>query len=380
MRKILLGTSGLIAVALVSGAAQAADPIKLQLGGFSNWWFGYAKQNETYQKYGNAGTNYTTFDVQGDNEIYFKGETKLDNGLKVGAQIELEAGGSQDTRTGAQMDVIDASWVYVESGFGKLEIGSTANAAAKAHVSAPTAGFAGLQDGDYGNWVVMPGNMNDLTNTYVGAAAANNETISYFTPEVAGFSLGLGYIPSLATEDNRAVTNNNVNNGEAYVAGIGYANKFGNGLGVKASVGYLTGDGSTLSTFHEWSGGLQVSYMGFTLGGSYKDSTQKQDRNPANFTGNGKGATDGHNWDLGIGYETGPYAITLGYYASDVEGTNTTAGKDKVAVWNLGGKYAMSPGVSLAASAFKVDYKDETGTAANKNDGWAVLTGIMLEF
>ena len=38
MKKILFASTALVAVGMTAGTAQASDPIKLQLGGFSKWW------------------------------------------------------------------------------------------------------------------------------------------------------------------------------------------------------------------------------------------------------------------------------------------------------------------------------------------------------
>ena len=69
MKKFLIGTTALIAVGTLAGAAQAADPIKLSVGGKMNQWFSIADVKDR------PGTKYAHTAVNSDTEVHFKGET-----------------------------------------------------------------------------------------------------------------------------------------------------------------------------------------------------------------------------------------------------------------------------------------------------------------
>ncbi|MEW5728208.1 MAG: porin, partial [Pseudomonadota bacterium] len=119
MKKVLIASTALVAAGMMTaGAAQASEKIKLNLGGFSKWWVVGQWNDDKYQR--NAIADYNSVDVKGDNEIFFGGSTTLDNGMKVGVQIELEAGGHTDQSS----DTIDESYMFVETGFGKFIVGS----------------------------------------------------------------------------------------------------------------------------------------------------------------------------------------------------------------------------------------------------------------
>jgi len=124
MKKVLIASTALVAATVFSaGAASASEKIKLNLGGFSKWWVVGQWQDSKFESNNNgAGTQggYNNVDVKGDNEVYFGGSTTLDNGLKVGIDIQLEAGGHTDQTT----DTIDESYVYLEGGFGKFIVGA----------------------------------------------------------------------------------------------------------------------------------------------------------------------------------------------------------------------------------------------------------------
>lgn len=372
MKKILFASTALIAFGAVS--AQAAEPIKLQLGGFSKWWVGYASQDERFEKRTatNTGNNYTSVDVQGDNEVFFKGSTTLDNGIKIGIDVQLEAGGNTETTGG---DTIDESYVTIDGGFGRVILGSENNGAYLLHVSAPDAA-ANLDEGliTQGRWVVNPG-ITTLDTTAI-VTDGDAEKITYVSPSFAGFTVGGTYVPDAGTEDSRTVTNNTgggVN--EAYGAGAAYNNTFG-GVGVKASVGYVIADidNGTYTEDTEWSAGAQVSYAGFTFGGSYRDQefdakTGFRDR-------------DGEVWNAGLQYATGPFAVSLAYFQSTVD--RNTAGrtddKDVTRLWQVSGKYNMGPGVDLLASGGHITFDGTDYTANSYNSGWIATTGLSLAF
>src|ERR1700760_3145948 len=87
MKKLILGSSALVGVASLAGAAQASDGIKLDVGGFFNVVYQGVFDSKADPAFGHH-HNYDRF--INNSEVHFKGETTLDNGLTVGAHIELE--------------------------------------------------------------------------------------------------------------------------------------------------------------------------------------------------------------------------------------------------------------------------------------------------
>src|SRR5262245_6559438 len=101
MKKFLLASTSLLGAGLVGGPAFAADGIKLAVGGFFK---------EAYQVVfdddgeGEPGNEHNTDGFFNDAEVHFTGETTLDNGLTIGARIELEGENDEDQ--------IDEAWIY----------------------------------------------------------------------------------------------------------------------------------------------------------------------------------------------------------------------------------------------------------------------------
>src|ERR1700753_4113173 len=118
MKKLILGSSALVGVASLAHAAQAADGIKLDVGGFFNVTYEGVFDNKSDNHFGD---HHNTDHIINNSEVHFKGETTLDNGLTVGAHIELE-GESNPTTTGHGQ--IDESYIYWSGGFGKVQVGS----------------------------------------------------------------------------------------------------------------------------------------------------------------------------------------------------------------------------------------------------------------
>jgi hypothetical protein len=397
MKKVLIASTALVAAGLMtSGTASAAEKIKLNLGGFSKWWVVGAWQDGAFEA--GTTTGYANVDVKGDNEVFFGGSTKLDNGLEIGIDIQLEAGGHTETSTSAP-DVIDESYIWIAGGFGKFIVGSENNGVYLLHVNAPDAagnwGEGGMLTGGYS--VVQPSTVSGFVGGNGTAPRIDNDAdkITYVAPTFYGLTLGASYIPNAGNAANKGEDNyNQPASQEAFGVGALYANTFG-GVGVKLSTGYIWGDagaaGVARSDFAEFVVGTQLSYAGFTVGGSWRRDTS-DDKTGNAAAGDGPtsarvaNALNVTGWDAGISYASGPYAVSFTYFQSDAEGTAGNNLKDQIRVWQVSGKYNLSAGVDVLASAGWAEFDDESakvsGTTgdANHNEGWAVMTGLSLSF
>jgi len=394
MKKILVASTALVAAGMITaGSASASEKIKLGLGGYSKWWVVGAWQEGSYEAaVGNGSGSANNVDVKGDNEIWFSGSTKLDNGLEVGIQMELEAGGNTDSNTGSgSSDTIDKSYVYVSGGFGKVIVGTESNGTVLMHTMAPDAagntGADGILTG--GLAIARPNAVTSRVTTEIDTDAESDK-ITYVAPSFYGFTVGASYVPN-ATEDNQNVFGNanSSANAAAEIYGVAamYANTFG-GVGVKASAGWVTYDvsGGT-DRSQEVAVGTQLSYAGFTLGGSYRDISQNGSGLTSGVQNNaatGTNSSTGYVWDLGLMYETGPWAVGVVYFKSVAAGDMATAGEDTAEIYQISGKYNMGAGVDLLATVGHAEYDDESAKAAtndaNHNEGWAVMTGLSLQF
>lgn len=350
MKKILIATSALVAVA-VAGQAQASEKIKLSVGGYMEQWAGIASQDDQF-------ANINAF--QSDTEIHFKGSTTLDNGIEIGAAIELEGESSDDQ--------IDEQYLYINGSFGQVKLGQEDGAAADMGITAPAVGPVGVNDGDLTNWV-----SSNLADTVFDGG--DYKRVTYYTPVLGGFRAGVSYADSDNSESNvttkkgAAVTGGDkTTTGHPVVsAGLEYNADFdGVSLGLSA-VGEHSGDG-------EWySFGTNIGFGNFTVGGSYghKDKEFGENENVVYAAT----ADDTSAFDLGIAYAMDAAKVSLSY--AHGKATTGTDGDDVDTV-DLGLAYALGAGVDWKTSIFWFD--SDSKTVAKKNDGFGAVTGIKLSF
>jgi hypothetical protein len=397
MKKLLIGTSALVAAASFAGAAQAADPIKLSVGGYGAVMVGYASQSDDYLTA--TGREVTGVDVKGDNEIHFKGSTTLDNGLTVAVKYEMEAGGRNSSA-----DVSDEYAISISGGFGTIVAGADDNALVAIAKGAPRVGgrlFNGaLDEGDLigGAYVLNPGS--SAPNATFINTNGDSESLSYISPAIAGFTFGTTYVPDVNGDDDPSqpiAANGAAGSNEAYGAGLMWNGEFSAvTLGVEG--GYLWADAGPNAVNagtaynagrEEWQLGAQVGYAGFSLGAAYRDISQDRKAASGNtFAVLGqRDEVNASSWEVGASYKTGPYGVSLSYFDSQTENTGLTTSDDTTKVWELAGEYAMGPGVKLVGGLGYVDFENGTVqgattavTNSNQNDGWVVATGLSLSF
>ncbi len=356
MKKILLGTTALIAVAGLAVEASAAERISLGLRGYHVGGISYTDANCRYAEEDvlhdpgvvdviHGCGDYNEINFGSDSEVHFRGETTLDNGLKVSFRAELELEQDDDAWGSPSDDTIDEVYVQFDGGFGRVQFGQNDGAMDQMAVVAPLIFMEhGHSDPDLDPFApIFGGNPIDT----VGDFSGDDIKITYFTPEMNGFQLGLSFTP------------NPCKNAQGY-AGCVYSD-FGrnywevsaafqqefNNVTLSLSGGYGQGEAGSLSENpHEWTAGANISVGGFTVGGSYKDSTTS-----------GFSQQDGDEWDLGVSYETGPWAFMLSYGTAGYDahfGGGTFARLDADAI--LGGvTYMYGPGMQIGFGVTNLD-------------------------
>jgi len=382
MKKILFGTSALLAAtALAPAAAQASEPIKLKLGGYMEYYMVGAAQDDDFKK----GTAVNNFDVQGESEIWFLGSTTLDNGMKISVQVELEAGSDADAAGG---DKIDESYITLEGKYGKLIVGSEDNAAYLMRAAAPNAAYTEVDDVAIPRYLKRPDGMTDNI-TDLGFDGDANK-LSYFTPKYYGVQAGVSYSPSNNSGGDDTTPTGGTNSetivkavsfDEAWAFGLSYDHAFGP-VGVLATAGYTVANGRNDAASpsrsgkdaSDWAFGLNLTYQGFTLGGAYRVVSA-----PATSA---QSSADGYAWDAGLMYAEGPYAVSLNYRKSSAEGSTTNAGTDTIDTYALGAKYTLGAGVDLFGQVAYADYKDEDQSNKTLSNDGAIggVVGIHLDF
>ena len=186
MKKLLLGTTALIAAGAFVGAAQAADdemmagPVTVGVAGYMTAVVGFVSDGDDATRGQEVNHVY---------EIVVSGSTTLDNGITVAVHGQLGTSG-QYTDSEASRP-FDETHITMSGSFGSLRIGRTESAAFNATVAAPGYGIGGMLGVNY-PW--FSGGVGSI-NTYSGIGAEDAAKLVYTTPNFNGVTLGMSYAP-----------------------------------------------------------------------------------------------------------------------------------------------------------------------------------------
>lgn len=394
MKKVLLASAVAIAAAagIGSTAARADDPVKLTLGGNIVEWVGYIGSDTSLFK--DAGiTSVNTFTQYQDSDIVFSGSSKLDNGLTVGATIDLKAGPSlQETgenSKAAQYNPVNAlSYITVSGAFGSVNAGRMYDVIHDNAIDAPEEGYLFVQDGYWGDPFANGGFLGytfaNTTGRTVMFDQNSSTNIRYTTPAFSGFQLGVDYAEAndqaaggLVNLQSSTALSTTLANAQTYKDAYHIVGTYGGDFGdakVKAFIGYGALEGrttaGTVGPFYNTTavnGGLSVTIKGFTVAGSVIDRM-----NPSGGATTNLYKIDGQSgtsWDIGAAYESGPWGVSIAYLysASPDAGTNANDPNltDTLQFYEIGAHYTLGPGVTLNGNIYGTTTKADFASLAS---------------
>jgi hypothetical protein len=391
MKKVLYSTTALVAAGMLAfsgGDANAAAHAKkkakkkasklvIKVGGFFTSTLGFAQQDSKYQSTANSTSRvgYDAFDIKNNSEIYFRGSTKLDNGITVSVIIQME-GDQEQANTGGSDNAVDETYVKLTGAFGDIRIGSTKAAGFVLKHRAPVVGAVNHDGPDANQWIHPPSAQSNNINVGTHMGAGDNMKIVYITNKFAGgFRIGASYEPSNARSYFMpAVGGNAGTNTQRYDGMISYEAKLG-AVSVKADLGYDEQHGTAAGSNHAIRGGILLGFGGITVGGSYRTVDPLK---------SGRAGTSSSSeqdvFDIGISYVTGPFKISLTGLSAEKPLSNSVQGDDEVTHIGLGLQYNMGPGVDVLGTVFHREHENELAGDAFNNDGWAIVGGIKVSF
>jgi len=373
MKKLLLAT---FALALLAPVAKAE--INLDLGGYFKGYAGYADQDV-------AGTRDVDFKRKA--QVFFLGETTLDNGLTVGYNGQLIQDSTVDPAGGDDAKV-EQSYLYFSGNWGRMNLGRENGAAYLLQVSAPGAD-ANLDGQDITFSFFNQGTANirqdygqmGAANTTIGALGRGEDIqyadkVTYITPKIVGFQAGFSFAPEV---DAKGVSSyfgmpSDADAGgyeNLIEAGVRYDGEF-SGLGIHAGGGYsaanleapLFGFGEDLKEFNL---GGKLTYEGFGFGVAYNNRD-------GGINAGGLGNVD--TWVAGLDYTYGSYNFGGSYLKST--GDSLLGGEDEYDRVAVGAGYTYGPGMKFNGS---VGLHDLTAaTAALDNKATVVSIGTDVQF
>ncbi|MCK6417704.1 MAG: porin [Alphaproteobacteria bacterium] len=422
MKKLLLSTA---ALGLVLAAAPAMAEIDLDIGGNTSMYGVIADDDQvvvaTPGTQNQAQSN--QFDFVRNTELYFSGESALDNGLTVGAHFELSVDGGDDAET------VDESYAYFSGGWGRVNLGDEDGAAYLLQVAAPSAdsvvdglrqdiqpfNYDALINDDLANLTNGAGTTTNAiaSSTFDTAGSAFVETrggldydqdlagkntkLTYLTPVFSGFQGGVSFTPDGGAANNlEGVGNSNDNAfGATYEGALRYEGQFD-------QVGVIVGGGLTFQELERelytttaytdatddrqaWNIGLDLDIGAFGIGTAYlvddNGNLARLTGPTAPTTGDSKAVEDEQTWVVGADYTTGAWKVGASYMT--VDNTFAIHGLDTDR-WTGGVVYTYGPGMTFNGSVQYVDHelKGSTlgGTGDAEVDAAALLLGTQINF
>ena len=393
----------LLTTAAVCGLVVAASPaqadIDLDIGGYFK---GYTFYTDNDDDVGVAGES-RDFDIIRNTEIHLSGETTLDNGLTVGFHTELEADGNT-----ADSSEVQESYAYFSGGWGRVNFGAEDGAAYLLQVAVPSAdsNLDGIRQ--YVNPVNYEATGGTSLTTldatggrggldYDQNLAGYDDKLTYLSPIMNGFQLGLSYTPDTAdASDEDAENEDDIAGafGEAYEAAVRYEGMFNN-VGVILGAGYshveqeatdtaiAVGDDTDDRT--AWNVGVDLDIGPFGVGVTYLEDDYGEPSSVA-ATPSTAQFDDEETLVIGVDYTTGPFKLGASYM--DIENTNSGAIVGNVATdgiestrWTGGVVYTYGPGMTFRGSISHVEHENVAGlTTGDEVDATSVLLGTQINF
>jgi len=373
MKKLLLGTSAIVAVGLCAGEASAQG--YATLGGFFRNYIQVYDHNGTLS-YNNAGnqagaavTNMRDFTITSNSEVWFKGETKLNNGMIFGFRVELEAWTQNGSTSAQSIDQIDETWGYVKGSFGEIRFGEEDDVRRlKAYSSylSPYVAF-GVDSPD--------GNYSLGTSTTYFNVENDAQKIIYFSPSFGGFSFGVSYAPDASHGSRNFALEGKADcdgtqsrgcNGEAWSIAADYRGKFGDTtIGLDAGyTGSQRENNSPQKDVTSWRADAFLQVAG------WEASIQAAKLNNGRGTGLDDSAIGG-----ALMYTTGPW--TIGGFFQQGKSDIATGGRNKLNHFAVGAGYVLGGGVGLGAM---YSYQKRDNVVGNDPAASTVVFGIGASF
>ncbi len=359
-----------------------------------------------------------------DAKLKFSVEKNFGINSKYGAVLKILANPSPTS--GGNKNVAASGYIYLQSDFGSIEIGSNDSASNTLKFSAYKIAYAtGGIDGDWSNWVNNAAFFNDDKQNNLGKLfiigpflpySSDNKKesnkITYYSPEINNFVFGISYVPNTAfigTTYSAGILHDRAYN-NLIEAALKYQKSFKNNLDIGLSLSgefappkaLVIKDTSKVHRKYDrtgikaWEVGGQLGYKQLTFAASYGDfgdSNTLKDRKLL-FGG----AKLGKFWTAGVAYAKDKLGVSLTYLGSkraggivnvgdeflgyDIPVVGNDAGNvniNKFSCLSLGAQYQLLPGLAPYAEFTSFKYDSKIPNVKN-NSGNVLIVGAEVSF
>lgn len=360
MKKLLIGSSALVALGALPAVAMAEAP-ELSMSGAVD--VAVSTGSDTNGDASGVGLG------QGNSStaLIFDWAGSHDNGLAYGARLDYRF----------QNTDVDEQYIFLSGSWGRLVIGGD-DGVIDNNVPGGESVMAGDGGFDGNNQINNPVGAANVAPT-LDTGTDDNMKFSYYSPSFSGFSAGASYIPDVANDPGNATGNGsgvdengfNIARGDSpqFEGTLAYNGSF-DAVGISAGIGYAYQEGG--DGFEDATGlmaGATVSFAGFSAGVGYADNGDTGCAQNANC--------EAGDWiNFGLAYSFGPGSVSLGYALAEQDPDGN--GDDEAVAYHIDADYAVAEGLR-AYAGFNVNTSKDA--SANQEDGsYQALLGMTVSF
>jgi len=365
MKKVLLGTTALLAAGLlstqVSAGAVDASKLVVSITGGGTFKVEYKSRQTGWGTGETVDESYRNHNADFTSEIEFKGSTTLDSGTSAGIELELT------TSNAVTSD--DFIWVNTATA-GKFYLGDRDSEELEEGVERTYSGV-GLLAGD-----ISTGSSTTAKNhaaiTSSADIAASGTKVTWVAPTVGGIEFAINYTPHLAENQTANQIDDAVGGlGEDLLIGLRWTGAMGAAT-VKVSLGYgaakATNDAvdKDIEDAKRQRLGFEISGLsGMKIGGYYmthaddpEDITPTEDETSVGFGGKWESGV----WEIGVGWERSTHDEMT------EAAVNVKAGTDEATRVDIGVTYDLNDDQLIKIGYRQDKWSDDANLASNEND------------
>ena len=299
----------------------------------------------------------------------------VDADTNLSLHLDLTGGINQEIQDNNQGRWGEEAYGVFDSLYGQVMVGQIANVASLFHNGAPSVG-ALKSNNDIADFLHNPDWKRNKKQTYfatLNSTEINTDgvaaKINYITPEVYGTAFGFSYMPD--SYNRRGLINKHAEyaHKDGFVGAV-YNDYDWGSVSSQVSFGYAQYHGND----KEFSYSMRLSHGNWNLGGGYRKTYTDGDNkisNSQNLPLNFDGYREGQAWNIGLGYEFGPFKSALTYFSAKAKDK-----QNKAELVSLSNQFQVNKYFDIYVATAYGDYK----TAQDKINGYAVVTGIGVNF
>ena len=365
MKKVLIGTTALVAASMLSLPAMAmhmdedgnyqvhTGNLSLSIGGYGTFKVEY-KSREPKKP---DTESYRSHNAEFDSELHFEGSTTLASGTEAGIKIEFETGGKEVDGD----DAIDENFIWVEGMLGKVYLGGRDAEELEESVERTYSGV-GLLAADIG-LTTQPA----LQRPRTLLVAKTTRSSGLHRRSAASNLPSTTHRNANRTRPTTPRTRTLARKAEDLLIALRWTGTMGGAATIKASLGYGTNnvDNDSQRLGFEISGIADLTIGGFWMQhADYSEAemveavfTPKTTEDEVTMGIGGK--WDSGKWEVGIGLETSKH--------DEMNEAGVKDGTDNVTRMDIGVTYDLNDDMEIKVGYRQENYEDDANVATNEN-------------